>query len=109
MVNTKAELNMYFDMIDRRVPIRISRSIHWLRKPTSFGARLVVASLLIIGGIFSFLPVLGLWMLPLGLLLIAQDIPFLRRPLVKSLALAEAGMKWLKVKWQNRKRGGSIS
>jgi len=22
MVNTKAELNMYFDMIDRRVPIR---------------------------------------------------------------------------------------
>ena len=61
MVNTKAELNRYFDMIDRRVPIRISRSIHWLRKPTSFGARLVVGSLLIIGGIFSFLPVLGLW------------------------------------------------
>jgi len=76
MLNTKAELNMYFDMIDRRVPIRICRSIHWLRKPTSFGARLVVASLLIIGGIFSFLPVLGLWMLPLGLMLIAQDIPF---------------------------------
>ena len=109
MVNTKAELNRYFDLIDRRVPIRVSRSIRWLRKPTSFGARLVVASLLIIGGIFSFLPILGLWMLPLGLLLIAQDIPFLQRPLVKSLALAEAGMKWLKVKWQNRKRGGSIS
>ena len=109
MVNTKAELNRYFDLIDRRVPIRVSRSIRWLRKPTSFGARLVVASLLIIGGIFSFLPILGLWMLPLGLLLIAQDISFLRRPLVKSLALAEAGMKWPKVKWQNRNRGGSIS
>ena len=76
MVNTKAELNRYFDLIDRRVPIRVSRSIRWLRKPTSFGARLVVASLLIIGGIFSFLPVLGLWMLPLGLLLIARDVPF---------------------------------
>jgi len=109
MVNTKAELNRYFDLIDRRVPIRVSRSIRWLRKPTSFGARLVVASLLIIGGIFSFLPILGLWMLPLGLLLIAQDIHFLQRPLVKSLALAEAGMKWLKVKWQNRNRSGSIS
>ena len=107
MVNTKAELNRYFELIDRRVPIRVSRSIRWLRKPTSFGARLVVASLLIFGGIFSFLPVLGLWMLPLGLLLIAQDIPFLQRPLVKSLALAEAGMKWLKVKWQNKNRGGS--
>jgi hypothetical protein len=109
MVNTKAKLNRYFDMIDRRVPIRVSRSIRWLRKPTSFGARLVVASLLVIGGIFSVLPVLGLWMLPLGLLLIAQDIPFLQRPLVKSLALAEAGMKWLKEKWKNRNRSGSIS
>ena len=105
MVNTKAELNKYFDLIDRRVPIRVSRSIR-RRKPTSLGARLVVASLLIIGGIFSFLPILGLWMLPLGLLLIAQDIHFLQRPLVKSLALAEAGMKWLKVKWQNRNHGG---
>ena len=27
------------------------------------------------GGIFQFLPVLGLWMLPLGLLLFAQDVP----------------------------------
>ena len=41
MVNTKAELNRYFDLIDRRVPIRVSRSIRWLRKPTSFGARLI--------------------------------------------------------------------
>jgi hypothetical protein len=29
---------------------------------------------------FSFLPVLGIWMLPLGLLLIACDVPFLRKP-----------------------------
>ena len=32
------------------------------------------------GGVFSFLPVLGLWMLPLGLLVLAVDIPPLRRP-----------------------------
>ena len=70
-------------MIHRRVPIRVSRSIHWLRKPTSFVARLVVASLLIIGGIVSFLSVLGPWMLPLGLLLIAQDIPFCKGLLSK--------------------------
>ncbi len=35
--------------------------------------RIAVALLLILGGIFSFLPVLGLWMLPLGLMLVAQD------------------------------------
>ena len=37
--------------------------------------------LLIFGGIFSFLPVLGLWMLPLGLLLFAQDVPVLQKPM----------------------------
>ena len=36
--------------------------------------------LLMLGGIFSILPLLGLWMLPLGLLLIAYDVPFLRKP-----------------------------
>jgi hypothetical protein len=39
-----------------------------------------VAVLSIVGGVFSFLPVLGLWMLPLGLLLLAHDVPFLRKP-----------------------------
>lgn len=41
---------------------------------------LPVGVLLIAGGVFSFLPGLGLWMLPLGLMLIAVDVPFLRRP-----------------------------
>jgi len=71
-----------------------------LRKPSSFAARLAVAVLLIVGGIFSFLPVLGFWMLPLGLLLIAQDIPFLQKPLVKALAWVEAKWKLLRLKWQ---------
>jgi hypothetical protein len=56
-----------------------------LRKPSSFAVRLVVALLLIVGDFFSFLPILGLWMLPLGLLFIAQDVPLLQKPLVKAL------------------------
>jgi hypothetical protein len=89
-------------MINRRLPIRVSQSIQWLRKPSSFAVRLVVALLLILGGIFSFLPVLGLWMLPLGLLFIAQDVPLLQKPLVGALAWVEAKWEWLKVKWRNR-------
>jgi hypothetical protein len=34
--------------------------------------------LLICGGLFSFLPILGLWMLPLGLGLLADDVPLIR-------------------------------
>ena len=35
--------------------------------------------LFVAGGIFGFLPVLGFWMVPVGLVLIALDVPPLRR------------------------------
>ena len=38
-----------------------------------------VGLLLIVGGVFSILPVLGLWMLPLGLVVLAEDFPPVRR------------------------------
>jgi hypothetical protein len=96
MMTTKAELNRYFEMIDRRVPISVSRFIRWLRQPSSFAVRLVFAILLILGGIFSILPVLGVWMLPLGLLLIAQDVPLLQKPLVAAFAWVERKCEWLR-------------
>jgi len=98
---TRSELNRYFEMIHRLVPVRVSQFIRWLRKPSSFPVRLLVALLLILGGLFSFLPILGLWMLPLGLLLIAQDVPLLQKPLVSALAWIEARWARLKVTWRN--------
>jgi hypothetical protein len=79
-----------------------SRFIRWLRIPSSFAVRLAIAILLILGGIFSFLPVLGVWMLPLGLLLIAQDVPLLQKPLVAAFAWVERRCEWLRVKWRDR-------
>lgn len=102
MATTKDQLNRYFAMIDRRVPTRVSQFIRWLRKPSSFAIRLVVALVLIVGGFFSFLPILGLWMLPLGLLFIAQDVPLLQKPLVKALTWTEARWELPKVKWRSR-------
>lgn len=37
------------------------------------------------GGIVGFLPVLGFWMVPLGLALVATDIPPLQRWFIKRL------------------------
>lgn len=102
MTASYKEINRYFEMINRRVPARISRFIQWLRKPSSFAARLTVALLLILGGVFSFLPVLGIWMLPLGLLFIAQDVPFLQKPLIRSLTWMETKWERLRLAWQNR-------
>jgi hypothetical protein len=59
------------------------------------------AILLIIGGLLSFLPILGLWMVPLGALLLAQDIPFLRRPVGRALVWLQR--QW--IKWKRRSGG----
>ena len=40
--------------------------------------RLPIAGLLIVGSFLSILPVFGLWMLPLGLMLLAVDVPLIR-------------------------------
>ncbi|MCH2335945.1 MAG: hypothetical protein MK316_01635 [Pseudomonadales bacterium] len=42
------------------------------------GVRSVAGLLLMLGGVFGFLPILGFWMFPLGLALIALDIPWTR-------------------------------
>jgi hypothetical protein len=63
----------------RRLPSRMQAITRWLRKPASRWARLPAGLLLIIGGFLAILPVFGLWMFPLGLMLLADDIPPLRR------------------------------
>ena len=47
--------------------------------PASRLGRLIVGILLIIGGILGFLPVVGFWMIPLGLIVLSVDFPFIRR------------------------------
>jgi hypothetical protein len=62
-----------------RLPERIRTPTRWLRRPSSRWARMPAAVLLVGGGFLSILPLLGLWMLPLGLMLLAEDMPPLRR------------------------------
>ncbi len=47
--------------------------------PRSRLLRILIGVLFIIGGVFSFLPILGFWMVPLGLLVLSVDIPRVRR------------------------------
>ena len=49
--------------------------------------RVPLALLLIVGGgVGFFLPVPAFWMLPLGLALLALDVPIMRRPMARILA-----------------------
>jgi hypothetical protein len=38
------------------------------------------------GGLVGFLPIVGFWMVPLGLAVLAQDVPVMRPPLARLLA-----------------------
>ena len=40
--------------------------------------RIFIGAGLVIGGIFGFLPVLGVWMIPLGLVLMFFDVPWVK-------------------------------
>jgi hypothetical protein len=47
--------------------------------PRSRILRIALGVVLVLGGLFGFLPILGLWMVPLGLLVLSVDIPRVRR------------------------------
>jgi hypothetical protein len=86
-------LDRKIDRVADELPESAGGFLRWLREPSSRWVRIPVALLLILGGILAFLPVLGVWMIPLGLLFLAQDVPFLQRPMLQAFA-------WLERKWQ---------
>jgi hypothetical protein len=77
------------ELLIRRLPQRLHAPIRWLRQPRTRWLRIPAGLLLIVGGVFSILPILGLWMLPLGLVLLAEDIPPVRRGTASVLAWIE--------------------
>lgn len=83
-------------MITAKLPAKMRRAIQWLRKPEQKWVRLPSGLLLMLGGLLSFLPVLGVWMLPLGILLLAEDIPLFQSLSGKMLGwIARRKPTWL--------------
>jgi membrane-bound ClpP family serine protease len=95
----KARINRQFDRIERKIPIA-AKLLEWLRRPATKFIRIPIGVLMILGGIFSFLPILGIWMLPLGLLLLALDIALLRTPVAGFIV--RGTRKWMT--WRRQQR-----
>lgn len=55
------------------------RHFYLLKTTRRHRVRKTIGVLLVIGGLLGFLPVLGYWMLPLGLALLAVDFASVRR------------------------------
>jgi hypothetical protein len=72
------------------LPGSVRRAYLWLIRPEARWVRIPAAVALMLGGVFAFLPILGLWMLPIGALLIGEDIPPVRRLTLRLLRHALA-------------------
>jgi hypothetical protein len=102
--DTDARLERLFERLSRKFP-PAGRFLAWVRRPSARLARIPLAIVLMFGGVFSFLPVLGIWMLPLGILILSIDVPPIRRPVAN---LVVRGWRWISNanrRWRDRKKG----
>jgi hypothetical protein len=101
-----ARLNRQFDRLQRRIPDYAARLLERIRRPEARWVRIPLGVLLVLGGIFSFLPVLGIWMLPLGLLLLALDLVFLQGPVNSGIVRGtRKGSTWSRARRDKKANG----
>lgn len=93
----KPDFYALLQRFEERLPEWIARRSKALREPSARMWRIPTAGLLIVGGFLGFLPILGFWMVPLGLLLLAVDLPALQPPLARLL-------RWIEQKWPAESR-----
>lgn len=97
MDDGQRDLDRALSTLQAEVPDPLCRALRWLRDPKARRVRLAVGVLFMLGGTLWFLPIFGVEWLLIGLLLVAQDVPFLKKP-VGHCTL------WLEECWQRFRR-----
>ena len=108
MTKERTRLERLFLRLEARFP-RFAMVIYVLRQPWAMLIRIPLGIVLCLGGIASFLPILGIWMLPLGLLLLAIDLPFLQRPMNGIILRGERQWDLWRRSRRDRKSGQNTS
>jgi hypothetical protein len=80
------------EQLIRRLPQHRQGPVRWLRSPAARWLRVPLGILFILGSLLFILPIFGVWMLPVGLLLLAEDVPGLRR-------LRTRVLDWIEGRW----------
>lgn len=99
MNKERTRLERLFLRVEARFP-RFAMILYVLRQPWAMVIRIPLGILLVVGGLLAFLPILGVWMLPLGLLLLAIDLPLLQRPMSGLILRGERQFK----NWRRARR-----
>ena len=67
------------------IPTWVGHNLNRLRGKRAIWVRVLTGVALIVAWCFLPLPVVGIWMLPVGLALLAHDIPIVRAPIARLL------------------------
>ena len=87
-MSDKADFDEEMDRFQGHMPDWAGRNFDRLRQPEAVWVRVPAGIALIGGGVLSFLPVLGIWMLPVGVALLACDVRPMQPPLARALRFA---------------------
>lgn len=85
-MSRKDDLYRELERLQGHLPDWAGRLLGKAWAPGAVWVRVPLALALMAGGVVGFLPILGFWMVPLGLALLALDLPFLRGPMARFLA-----------------------
>jgi len=68
-----------------RASISMYLAMRWAQRRLPPGVRTLLGLLLMCGGVLGFLPILGFWMFPLGVVILSLDYPPLKRKIERKL------------------------
>ncbi len=98
LAQRRRRFDRQFEALYRLIPA-LRRPMGRMQARGWWMVRVPLAIFLIAGAFLAILPVFGLWMLPLGLLLLAVDVTMLQGPLAAAMVRVR---HW----WRLRRRGG---
>jgi hypothetical protein len=85
MDHARTLLETAYTELEAELAAPFRRALRGVRSPEMKWVRRAVGAAFIAGGCMAFLPVLGLELLPIGLLLVAEDVPVLRDPTARAV------------------------
>jgi hypothetical protein len=95
-MSTNPDFHAEMDRLQDHLPGWAGRHVDRLRQPDAVWVRAPAGIVLTAGGVLSVLPVLGLWMVPVGLALLAHDVPPMRKPIARMLRFTNGKIDGMK-------------
>lgn len=82
------DFHQEMNRFQNHIPTWVGHNLNRLRGKRTIWVRVLTGVAFIVAWCFLPLPVVGIWLLPVGLTLLAHDIPIMRAPIARLLHFA---------------------